>query len=101
MLKRSLCNLIMVGAVSLSASLSAQEPKDDFTQTAIPDNVKARFVCFQQGVKIVDLADVATFAPSKVRDVMTFSINTRDNKTHLIYLGEQTSCRLEADLPTS
>jgi len=92
----------LAAALAAGATLSAaaqDDPDGTFVRTAIPEGMAVRFVCHQHGETIVDLADVATFAPDRIKGVMTFSVNTRDGKTYLIYLGEATSCRLEAQRP--
>ena len=80
------------------APAPAEEPsatRDDFRQTAIPEGVAARFTCHQAGAEIVALENVATFAPARVQGIMTFSLNTRDGRTHLVYLTGEAACRLE------
>jgi hypothetical protein len=36
----------------------------------------------------------AAIVPNRIRGVMTFSVSTRDGRTHLLYLGTTTDCVL-------
>ena len=75
------------------------EPGSAFFQSRIPEEFKSLFVCHQAGAKIVELADVTSFAPRKIEDVMTFSVITKDGTNHLIYLGDGTTCGLSVTPP--
>lgn len=70
------------------------EPVDDFRQTTIPETIASRFVCYQSGVEILSVERIAGFAPARVQGVMTFSLHTHDDETHLVYLDATTACRL-------
>lgn len=91
-----------VGGAALLLSLAAAAlaetgPVDDFAATAIPEDVHARFLCHQSGQRIVGIERVATFLPARIQGVMSFSVNDREGRTHLIYLDGHTTCRLEVD----
>jgi hypothetical protein len=82
----------------LGSPTQAQSPgsEEGFMKTAIPENYRASFRCVQTGgSEFVVLNDVRTIAPDRVQGTMTFSINTGDGYTHLIYLGDGTDCHLE------
>lgn len=86
--------LVALLAAPAMAQDDAAEPGDDFRQTAIPETVDARFTCYQQGTEILSIENIASFAPARVQGVMTFSLRTHGDETHLIYLGETTACHL-------
>ena len=48
------------------------------------------------GETVIDIPDVASIVPDRIRGVMTFSVSTRNGPTHLIYLGTTTDCVLTA-----
>jgi hypothetical protein len=84
-------------AICLALPVAAQDSagaEDDFRQTAIPATVDARFVCHQAGEQILSIEGIASFAPARVQGVMTFSLRTHGEETHLIYLGATTACQL-------
>lgn len=85
----------LLAAGVFAAGLAAEEAGDEFAQTAIPADYASVFACHQNGAEILRLEAVATFAPARVQGVMTFSLNTRDGATHLVYLDGATACRLE------
>mgnify|MGYP006445087627 CR=1 FL=1 len=66
-----------------------------FTRTGIPADVDATFRCVRaDGGTLVELDDVASIVPDRIRGVMTFSVATRDGRTRVLYLGQTTDCVL-------
>lgn len=86
------------GLAQTSQSEAGAE-QDPFFQSQIPENFQARFVCHQGGQMIVEHGAVTSFAPSRIQDIMTFSLITRDGRNHLYYLGEGTTCGLTVAPP--
>ncbi|MCC5887429.1 MAG: hypothetical protein JJT88_13425 [Gammaproteobacteria bacterium] len=92
--------LALTIAMTVNVAWADEEAvRDDFTRTAIPENVEARFICYQAGSEILSIDRVATFLPAKVQGVMSFSLNDRRERTHLVYLDAGTTCRLEVSAP--
>ena len=86
-------------ATAQDSQPDAGAEQDPFFQSQIPDNFQARFVCYQGGQQIVEHGAVTSFAPSRIQDVMTFSLITRDGRNHLYYLGDGTTCGLTVTPP--
>ena len=95
--------LLLVVSTGAAAAQDSQPDagteQDPFFQSQIPDNFQARFVCYQGGQQIVEHGAVISFAPSRIQDVMTFSLITRDGRNHLYYLGDGTTCGLTVTPP--
>ena len=91
-----------IAALLLAAPLALRAetaPHDEFTATAIPPEVAARFLCHQSGTRIVEIDAVATFLPARIQGVMSFSLTDRAGRTHLLYLDAATACHLKVTPP--
>lgn len=88
--------LLVAGPVLAQEGETGADPRpvDEFRQTAIPDDVGARFVCHQYGAEILSVDGVSSFAPARMQGVTTFSICARDGSTRLIYPGDTTAFEL-------
>ena len=103
-MRRRAARAALAAGLLLLAPAAAQETPDDgaqsadgFTRTAIPPEIAASFRCVRaNGETVIDIPDVASIVPDRIRGVMTFSVSTRDGRTHLIYLGTTTDCVLTA-----
>lgn len=79
-------------------SLLETSETEGFTPVRFSDDVTASFLCTRaDGGTIIEIKDVATILPDRIRGIMTFSITDRNGAVQIVYLGANSDCTLKAN----
>ena len=80
--------LLPLGAQATQSSLV---PLNSMTFAA---DHHATLVCYQEGKKIVEIAELATLSPDSNRGIFTISITDHAGGKHTLFPGSNTSCHI-------